>query len=400
VRPRRAQKRGYQGASTVCPDCRDDARFQRHLPRDVLTVNGPVELSRAYYHCSHCDHGYFPLDQRLGLSGRYSPGVLPLITLAGTEEPFRQAHDLLKRLAGLDVSASSCRRVTQTIGAELDQQHARGEAVPPPSAPAWDFRLRDEHSQPTETTVAYVGVDAFAVPTRAADGSVCWRMLSCGLLYDPAKKHSWYVADFDRHRLADTLRHYACTAGLNRAATVVALTDGGNGLEALLTRHVSGALVFVLDFWHACQHLHAWSKLRFGRDSPQAASWAGERVTLLREQGGTALLGRLAQEALPEGASEEVVEEWRRLVGYFTDNEHRTDYPTYRSRGWDIGSGPVEAECKVLAGRLKHGGMRWLEPGAEEVAGLRALYHSGDGLWDAFWEQRRRRLASPNSCTK
>jgi hypothetical protein len=30
----------------------------------------------------------------------------------------------------------------------------------------------------------------------------------------------------------------------------------------------------------------------------------------------------------------------------------------------------------------------------------RALYHSGDGLWDAFWEQRRRRLASSNSCTK
>src|SRR5262249_36617731 len=113
-----------------------------------------------------------------------------------------------------------------------------------------------------------------------------------------------------------------------------------------------------------------------------------------------ALLARLAKEDLPADACEEVQEEWRRLRGYFEANEHRTDYPEYRRRGWDIGSGPVEAECKVLAGRLKHGGMKWLETGAEEVAGLRALYHSGDALWDAFWEQRRQRLASGNARTK
>jgi hypothetical protein len=360
-----------------------------------------VELSRAYYHCAGCGTGHFPLDDALGLSGRYSPGVPPLVALAGTEEPFRQAHDLLKRLAGLDVSASSCRRVTKDIGAELSERHAAGRAVtPPPSAAAWDFRLRDERGRPTGDTVAYLGIDQFAVPTRGADGRVCWRMLSAALLYDPAKRHSWYLADFDRRRLADTLRHYACAAGFNRAQTAVALTDGGNGLEALLAGHVSAALVFVLDFWHASQHLHEWAKLRFGRDSPEAAAWADERVRLLRQQGGTALLARLAQEELPAEAGEEVREGWRRLRGYFADNEHRTDYPAYRARGWDIGSGPVEAECKVLAGRLKHAGMRWLEPGAEEVAGLRALYHSGDGLWDAFWAQRSRRRHSSNSCTK
>jgi hypothetical protein len=324
-----------------------------------------------------------------------------LITLAGTEEPFRQAHDLLQRLAGLDISTSSCRRVTEELGAELAEQHAAGQAVTPPAtAKVWDFRLRAADDQPTDVTVAYVGLDAFSVPIRGDDGSVHYRMLSCGLLYDPAKKHQWYVADFDRQVVADALRHYACVAGFKRAATVVALTDGGNGLETLLTQHVSSATVFVLDFWHASQHLHDWAKLRFGRDSPQARAWADERVTLLREQGGTALLARLTQEQLPTDAAEEVGEEWRRLRGYFTANEHRTDYPEYRRRGWDIGSGPVEAECKVLGGRLKHAGMRWLEAGAEEVAGLRALYHSGDGLWDAFWEQRRQRRASVNSCTK
>jgi hypothetical protein len=36
------------------------------------------------------------------------------------------------------------------------------------------------------------------------------------------------------------------------------------------------------------------------------------------------------------------------------------DYPRYRSKGWQIGSGPVESACKTVVGqRLKGPGMRW-----------------------------------------
>ena len=69
-----------------------------------------------------------------------------------------------------------------------------------------------------------------------------------------------------------------------------------------------------------------------------------------------------------------MAEELRKLIGYFENNEHRTDYPSYRSHGWDIGSGPTEAGCKVVGARLKGSGMRWLEEGAAQVAPLRALY--------------------------
>jgi hypothetical protein len=77
----------------------------------------------------------------------------------------------------------------------------------------------------------------------------------------------------------------------------------------------------------------------------------------------------------------------RKLVGYFENNRHRTDYPTYRQKGWDIGSGPTEAGCKIIGARLKGSGMRWVEDGAATVATLRALYVSGGKLWDGFWEQ-------------
>ena len=52
-----------------------------------------------------------------------------------------------------------------------------------------------------------------------------------------------------------------------------------------------------------------------------------------------------------------------------------------------MGSGPTEAGCKVRQGRWKGAGMRWGVSGSEQVGVLKALYASGEGLWDAFWAQ-------------
>jgi hypothetical protein len=66
----------------------------------------------------------------------------------------------------------------------------------------------------------------------------------------------------------------------------------------------------------------------------------------------------------------------------------RMDYPTYRAKGWPIGSGPVESACKRVVGqRLKGAGRRWGEDGAEAVCRLRALFLSEPGPWDAFWRR-------------
>jgi len=62
------------------------------------------------------------------------------------------------------------------------------------------------------------------------------------------------------------------------------------------------------------------------------------------------------------------------------------DYPDYLAKGWQIGSGPVEAACKTVVGnRLKGGGMRWGEPGANAVCHLRAVYLSEPTCWRRFW---------------
>ena len=102
------------------------------------------------------------------------------------------------------------------------------------------------------------------------------------------------------------------------------------------------------------------------------------------------MLDHLRSWKMPPETSAEVAEEFRKLLGYFENNRHRTDYPRYRENGWDIGSGPTEAGCKIIGERLNGSGMRWVEEGAVTVAALRALYVSGPKLWDGFWSQPHR----------
>jgi hypothetical protein len=235
-----------------------------------------------------------------------------------------------------------------------------------------------------------VGRDAFAVPTRAA-GGVAWRMLYVGVLYDPRKQHTVYVTDYDLAAAA-RLRSYAIVFRLGAADTLVALTDAGKGLDRVLRQNFSGALQLALDWPHEAERLHKFAGLRHS-DTAAATAWAEAAKGVLWERGGAALRDHLRGVVLPADADNELSESLRRLQAHYEANQQRTDYPRYRQLGWDVGSGPTEAGCKVLAGRVRGTGMRWGVAASEEVAALRALYASGEGLWDAFWAPPRRRAA-------
>jgi hypothetical protein len=329
----------------------------------------------------------------LGLDGHWSPTLAPVVALLGSLAPFATASDLLRQLTGLRFAAATCRRLTERVGAELLGQHARGQAVPVSPLPDWDFAVPDRDGQSFPGTVAYAGLDAFAVPTRGRPasgypGGVDWKMLYVGLLYDPAKEHTVYLVDYDFERLAGLLRSYAVALGVGRAETLVALTDGGNGLERVLRQGVSDAVVCVLDWWHLSEKLHELGRLLHEQDPGAARAWAKAREATLWHEGGAALVAELDRLGGPAEAGA-AAGKWSEVRNHVWKNAHRTAYPTYRQRGWDVGSGPTEAGCKVIGQRVKGAGMRWLQGASLEVATLKALYASGMGLWDAFWQHRQ-----------
>jgi hypothetical protein len=158
-----------------------------------------------------------------------------------------------------------------------------------------------------------------------------------------------------------------------RAERVVARTDGGNGFERVRRPGVRGAVTGVLDGWHLREQRHALGGLLQEPDKGAAPAWAQARADTLWEQGGTALVAELDRRGCPSGARPAAAAKWAAVPNHRGQNGHRTAYPEYRGRGWDVGSGPTEAGCKVVGQRVKGTGMRWRQGNALEVASLKAL---------------------------
>ena len=180
------------------------------------------------------------------------------------------------------------------------------------------------------------------------------------------------------------LRRQAAQVGLDRPEQWVAWTDGGNGLDGFMDAHFPRA-VRVLDFYRAAGHLADLAKAYTGGEAA-ARELTDGWCHRLKHEGGEALLAALEELDL-KGRSPAAIEARRLVTGYVRNNLHRMDYPRYRERGWQIGSGHIEAACKTVRvnERMKQAGMRWGEDGADAVCHLRALFKGDAEQWEAFW---------------
>jgi hypothetical protein len=382
----------------TCPHCDDDARCKGFRPRHVLGLLGAMQLWRHYYHCPHCKSGVCPRDGLLGLRGHdLTPAADEATCLAGLSASFAEAAEkTLPRLAGLHLGESTVERATEAAGARLAQALAGGQTFGPQQDWAW-------HKDAEGQTVAYVLSDSTGVGLQGPNGAAAeGKMANVAVIANPVPEDRARWADPTRRQpppwqarylaalrpwseLGEVLRRQGGQVGMNRAERWVALSDGANGLEDFLEAHFPRVEVVILDFWHAAEYLGKVAKALHAGDETGAQAWQQEWCHRLKHEGGTAVLQALRGldwASRPAAAQER----WEEAQTYFTNQGHRMDYPTYRAKGWCIGSGVVESACKrVVNQRLKGGGMRWGEDGADALCHLRALFLSDQGQWDAFW---------------
>jgi len=378
----------------TCPACREAARFVGYRRTKLVSLFGSVVYERAYYHCPHCHQGEFPTDSQLHLQQGKTLAASEIITLAGLLEPFEESADrVLCKMTGLRLSTSTVRRVTEQTGDDLARRRTNLEVIGPQQPWTW-------HRDTQGRSVAYSSLDATGVRQQGPCGEQAeGRMSQVAAIFNPAlkplKKKSQARLEQVRYlsgllslpEIGRQLRRECRNAGMDQADVVVALTDGGGGLEDCLLDALGGVareIVFVLDFYHASEHIHDFLKDWIpdeSRRKPIAAEWCH----LLKEQGGAAILDRLQELDLSQ-TSAAIREAHRLLSGYLERNRHRTDDPTYLRCGWQIGSGVIESACKSVVGRrLKGPGMRWRERGTTALCQLRALYLSESSLWDHYW---------------
>lgn len=365
-----------------------------------MSLLGAVRVERPYYHCTACGQGFCPWDAVLGVTAAaLSPATEEVACVAGVHSSFAEASEkVLPKLAGLRLAESTVERTTEAVGLRLAAAQTAGQSCGPTQEWAW-------HKDTEGKTVAYVAVDATGVPQQGREGAKAeGRMANVAVIYNPVpddracwanpevgREPPWqarYVASLERMaELGATVWQQGVQVGIERAERWIALSDGGSGLEEVVRTHFPRVDAVILDFYHAAEYLSDLAQAWAGAEEHAAEGLGQQWCHQLKHQGGRAVLATLQGLEL-RGRSDAARECYQATVRYVENHLHRMDYPQYRAKGWQIGSGPVESACKRVVGqRLKGAGMRWGEEGAEAVCRLRALFLSETGPWDAFWSR-------------
>lgn len=328
---------------------------------------------------------------------RLSPAVERLATLCGAvADSFQKGTELLEETAGIRLGESTVERTTEAVGQRIAEHLGKGRTFDGNQPWSW-------FPDASGRTVGYLGLDATGIRQQGSQGERAdGRMAYVGMIFNPLPDQERVFAGLPKpgesmraryvsglYPLAEMgplLRRQARQVGLDDAEVWVALTDGGAGLEDFVRSNFPRVGAVILDFYHAAQYLAKLAQALHPTDEAAADTRTKAWARLLRDEGGHAVIGVLESWDWPNRSGLPAVRE--EVLGYFRNQVHRMDYPTYEANGWYIGSGAVESACKTVVGqRMKGSGMRWSEAGAHAVCHVRALYRSEPSQWTAFWQR-------------
>jgi hypothetical protein len=158
--------------------------------------------------------------------------------------------------------------------------------------------------------------------------------------------------------------------GVARADEVIVVADGAHWIWNVAEQLFPGATEIV-DWYHASQYVWNAASALYGEGTSARSEWAQQQLDALWE-------GRVADVLLELQTHLELGGAIEEAVSYYTTHRNRLDYPAYRARELQIGSGTIESSCKQLvSARLKQAGMLWSEAGAAAVVAVRAWLKSG-----------------------
>jgi Uncharacterised protein family (UPF0236) len=221
--------------------------------------------------------------------------------------------------------------------------------------------------------VMYIQADGSMLLTRE-DG---WKEAKLGRIFKSSdcihagEKQGWisnsqYVCHLGGHekfkeQMEDLIDKYRLANN-----KIVFISDGAPWLKIWMEAAYPGA-VLILDFYHALEYLHAFSKVFF-KDKIKEQKWIEQQKKLL-------LNGKVVKVIETVTKLKSSKKEAKKLIDYFQSNKDRMAYNEYIKLGIGlIGSGAIEsAHRTVLQKRMKQSGQRWTVKGAQNMINLRVV---------------------------
>jgi hypothetical protein len=369
------QTNGYHGSSISC-QCDGSMKFMQHRGRNIHTIFGWIKINRAYYHCSNCGTGLAPYDKASGLgTEQLSPSLAKACCLLAVDNSFEQVSQKIEQLFGQRVCDDTINQVVHRAGSVvLQEQNQELELF---------FANRQIPQAQTNPERLYIAVDGTTVHENDA-----WHEVKVSCIYwtnERFERIGHYVGRFDDSQVFGWhLWLEACKCGLREAKEVVYIGDGAGWIRSEHHRHF-GRATFIIDWYHASEHIWDCGKTLFGEGTEVTDKWVHQSLDLLWDGWTKKLLDDLKQQRKKyRGNKREALET---LIRYISTNEEQMRYDVFRSKGYDIGSGKVEAACKNVVGkRLKQSGMIWSRAGSSTTLALRVTWLND--RWKQLWQKK------------
>ena len=346
------------------------------------------------------------MDAWLGIDqARFSPGVREMSCRVALHCSFEAAGDHLGRTAQLSLSAHTIRQIVERQGRGVLGAQQSGSLAPSftsadctketmvtgadgvmvPLVTEQQKRKRRATEAAKRQREGRSSSGAVGRPRAGSDGP--YQEFKIVSFYDPDKSHCHVVGTSgDHEELGRLMRREARRLRLAAAKVKYAVSDGAEWIARQYCRQLPMLDEHILDYYHLREHVIEAAHVLYGEGTRQAQAWQEDLMGTVWQQGSLVMLHRLEPYLRHHrvGPKHEALLALRDYVG---KRVNMTDYPTFRQRGYDCGSGPTESQCGTLTKRLKGSGMRWDSDNAESLMALASLYHSG--LWRTYWKSQR-----------
>ena len=225
------------------------------------------------------------------------------------------------------------------------------------------------------------------LPPRKRGSDLSWKEFKVAFFYSEGAKRQHVAFTHGNHIVAGKLlRREADRLGFQKADERIGLVDGATWIHEQMRLHFAELDGLGLDFYHLSENVHRARRKVFGEESLEGQTWADELMHVFKHEGYAAGWERIVPwRATLRGKTKRKAAD--RLIHFISARRGMIRYPEFRERGWQIGSGPTESQCKLCTKRLKGYGRRWDRPNATAVTALDTLDRNGQ--WRQVWPNAR-----------
>jgi hypothetical protein len=372
----------------------------------ILCVNGHVSIQRRHYYCPSQGTST-PVDVLLDAAeATVSLGVREMCSRVNANaKSFERAADNLKRTAQLILSGETLRMIVESDGKLALQLTESGEL-----SPNWAARLCPG---PDGRSLVYLSSDGFMVrlitnaekvsrrqkvvqkrracpkkrrplPPGKKGADQGYKEFKAVMFYDQTMEHRLVsVTSKNCDEAGRLMRRDAGRIGFGAADDRVGNIDGGPWIIGQIHKQHLPMTATGLDFFHLGENVHKARRSIFGEEDEAGKQKAGELLHTAKHEGYTPFWEKLLEiRKQCRGKGKRKAADT--LLHYVSERREMILYPQFLAKGWQIGSGPMESQCRVVPDRIKGPGKRWDTGNAQAVMEFEALHQSRQ--WADFWK--------------